>query len=157
MTQSLFHSTYMHMYRILTRMVRRLFKINSTAFIALLDKHTFLPTFSTFGLLMSKKDLGLPRWCRGKESAYQCMRRRRHRFNPWVRKIPWRRKWQPTWVFLSGKFHGQRSLVGYSPWGRKELHTTKRLNLHTQGRSQKKRKKGTVGCAIYGWFANTCK
>ena len=36
-------------------------------------------------------------------------------FNPWVRKIPWRRKWQPTPVFLPGKSHGQRSLVGYSP------------------------------------------
>ena len=123
MTQSLFHSTYMHMYRILTRMVRRLFKINSTAFIALLDKHTFLPTFSTFGLLMSKKDLGLPRWCKGKESTYQCVRCRRQRLDPWVRKIPWRRKWQPTPVFLSGKFHGQRSLVGHSPGSRKELHT----------------------------------
>ena len=42
---------------------------------------------------------------------------RRHRFDPWVRKIPWRRKWQPTPVFLPGKSHGQRSLVGYSPWG----------------------------------------
>ena len=41
-------------------------------------------------------------------------------FNPWVRKIPWRRKWQPTPVFLPGKFHGQRSLVGYNPWSRKE-------------------------------------
>ena len=99
----------------LTRMVRRLFKINSTAFIALLDKRTFLPTFSTFGLLMSKKDLGLLRWCKGKESTYQCVRSRRHRFDPWVRKIPWRRIWQPTRVFLSGKFHGQRSLEGYSP------------------------------------------
>ena len=40
-------------------------------------------------------------------------------FNPWVGKIPWRRKWQPTPVSLSGKFHGQKSLAGYSPWGRK--------------------------------------
>ena len=40
---------------------------------------------------------------------------KRHGFNPWVRKIPWRRKWQPTPVFLLGKFHGQRSLAGYSP------------------------------------------
>ena len=46
------------------------------------------------------------------------------RFNPWVRKIPWSRKWQPAPVFLSGKFHGQRTLVGYSPWGHKELDTT---------------------------------
>ena len=42
-------------------------------------------------------------------------------FNSWVRKIPWRKKWQPTPVFLPGKSHGQRSLVGYSPWDRKEL------------------------------------
>ena len=49
----------------------------------------------------------------GKESACQC---RRHGFNPWVGKIPWRRKWQPTPVFLPGKTHGQRSLAGYSSW-----------------------------------------
>ena len=42
----------------------------------------------------------------------------------WVRKVPWRRKWHPTPVFLPGKVHGQRSLVGYSPCGRKELDTT---------------------------------
>ena len=36
---------------------------------------------------------------------------------PWVRKIPWRRKWQPTPLYLPGNFHGQRSLAGYSPWG----------------------------------------
>ena len=41
-------------------------------------------------------------------------------FDPWVGKIPWRRKWQPTPVLLPGKFHGRKSLVGYSPWGRKE-------------------------------------
>jgi len=49
---------------------------------------------------------------------------RRPRFNPWVKKIPWRRKWQSTPVFLPGKFHGQRSLVGYSPWGCKESDKT---------------------------------
>ena len=49
-------------------------------------------------------------------------------FDPWVRKIPWRRKWQPAPVILSGKSHGQRSLAGYSPRGRKELDTTQRLN-----------------------------
>ena len=43
-------------------------------------------------------------------------------FDPWVRKIPWRREWPPTPVFLPGESHGQRSLVG--PWGRKELDTT---------------------------------
>ena len=46
------------------------------------------------------------------------------RFDPWVGKIPWRRKWQPTPVLLPGKSHGQRSLVGYSPWGRKESDMT---------------------------------
>ena len=40
---------------------------------------------------------------------------------PWVRKIPWRRKWQPTPVILPGKSHGQRSLVGYNPWGRRRV------------------------------------
>ena len=44
----------------------------------------------------------------------------RHGFSPWVEKIPWRRKRQSTPVCFPGKFHGQRSLVGYSPWGRKE-------------------------------------
>ena len=48
--------------------------------------------------------------------ACQC---RRHGFDPWVGKIHWRRKWQTTPVFLPGKFHGQSSLVGYSPWGHK--------------------------------------
>ena len=44
-----------------------------------------------------------------------------HGFHPWVGKIPWRRKWQPTPVFLPGKSRGQRSLVGYSPWGHKRI------------------------------------
>ena len=50
--------------------------------------------------------------------------------DPWVRKIPWRRKWQPTSVFLPGKSHGQRSLAGYSPWDLKELDKTERLSTH---------------------------
>ena len=51
-------------------------------------------------------------------------------FDPWVGKIHWRRKWQPTPVFMSVKFHGLRSLVGYSPWGHKELDTTEQLHFH---------------------------
>ena len=48
-------------------------------------------------------------------------RHKRHRFNSWVRKIPWKRGiWQPTPVFLPGESHGQRSLVGYSPWSHKK-------------------------------------
>ena len=50
-------------------------------------------------------------------------------FDPWVRKIPWRRKWQSTPVLLPGESHGGRSLVGYSPWGRKESDTTERLHF----------------------------
>jgi len=44
--------------------------------------------------------------------------------DPWIGKVPWRRKWQPTPAFLSGKSHGQRSLAGSSPWGHKELNMT---------------------------------
>ena len=57
---------------------------------------------------------------RGKEPAYQCKRCKRCGFDPWVREIPWRRALQPTPVFLPGESHGQRSLVGYCPWGLKE-------------------------------------
>ena len=71
---------------------------------------------------MSKSSvMGLPWWLSGKESACQCKRRGRLRFNPWVETIPWRRKWQPTAVFLLGKSPGQRSLAGYSPWGHKRV------------------------------------
>ena len=56
--------------------------------------------------------------------------RRRCRFDPWVRKIPWRRKWQPTPVFLPGKFYGQRSLAGYSPWGHRKSDMTEWLGPH---------------------------
>ena len=52
------------------------------------------------------------------------------RFNPWVRKIPWRREWQPATVFLPGDSHRQRSLEGYSPQGCKELDTTEQQTLY---------------------------
>ena len=61
---------------------------------------------------------------RGSNNKSICLQCRRPGFNPWVGKIPWRWKWQPTPVFLPGKSHGQRSLAGYSPWGRKESNTT---------------------------------
>ena len=61
--------------------------------------------------------------------ASQCRRLERCGYNPWVRKIPWKRKWQPALVFLPGKSHRQRSLVGYSPWGCKESDTTE--HTHT--------------------------
>ena len=65
----------------------------------------------------------------GSDGKSVCLQCGRPGFNPWVGKIPWRRKWQPIPVFLPGKFHGQRSLAGYSPWGRKESDTTERLHL----------------------------
>ena len=74
-----------------------------------------------------------PRW----HSWYRiCLQCKRPRLNPWVRKIPWRTKWLPTPVFLPGKFYGQRSLAGYSPWGCKELDITKyplppSIEIHT--------------------------
>ena len=57
----------------------------------------------------------------GKELACQCKRHNRHRFDLWVGKIPWKWAWQPTPVLLTRESHGQRSLVGYSPQGHKEL------------------------------------
>ena len=76
-------------------------------------------------------ELGLPRWLSGRDPTCQCRRCRRLGFCPWVGKIPWRRKWQPTPVFLPGKSHGQRSLAGYSPWGCQKLDMTEPLSMHT--------------------------
>ena len=69
-----------------------------------------------------------PRWLSGKESTCQCRRCRRHRFNPWVGKIPWKRKWQPTPVFLPGKSHGQRN--PNSPWGCKRVRHDLAIKQH---------------------------
>ena len=55
---------------------------------------------------------------------------KRTRLDPWIGKIPQRREWLSTLVFLPGEFHGQRSLAGYSPWGHKESDMTERLILH---------------------------
>ena len=52
----------------------------------------------------------------------------RHGFDPWVEKIPWRRAWPPTPIFLFGESHGQRNLMSYSPWGHKEWDTTEQLS-----------------------------
>ena len=67
---------------------------------------------------------GLPWWLRWWSICLQC---ERPWFEAWVRKIPWRSEWQATPVFLPGEFHGQRSLMGYSPWGHKESDMTERL------------------------------
>ena len=71
-----------------------------------------------------KKSEGFPGGTSGKEPACQWRRYKRCEFDPWVRKIPSRRAWQPTPVFLPGESHGQRSLGGYSPTGRIESDMT---------------------------------
>ena len=75
----------------------------------------FAQSLLFFTLLWSS--LGLPSWLSGKEPTCQS---RRRRFNPWIGKMPWRRKWQPTPLSLPGKSHGQRSLAGYGPWSQKK-------------------------------------
>ena len=74
--------------------------------------------FAVSVILLPVHSPELPSWLSGKESACQC---RRPGFNHWAGKIPWRRKWQPTRVFLPGKSSGQRRLAGCSPWGRKRV------------------------------------
>ena len=88
------------------------------------QRKSFLASFS--GWLSCRK--GLPRWHSGKESTCRYRRCKGLGFDPRVKKIPWRRKRQPTPVFLPGKSQGQRSLAGYSQRGHKGLDTTERLN-----------------------------
>ena len=80
---------------------------------------------------LNREECKLCRWCSGKEPTCQYRRHRTsgsqvqsHRLNLWVGKIPWRKEWQPTAVFFPRESHGQRSLVGYSAWSRKELDMT---------------------------------
>ena len=80
-----------------------------------ISTHVSLPNGAK---IMKAMKLALARWLSGKESACEC---RRHRFDPWVSKIPWRKKWQTTPVFLPKEPHGQRNLVGYSPWGHRRV------------------------------------
>ena len=83
---------------------------------------------------------GLPWWLSDKE--FTCSAGTAgDRFDPWVGKIPWRRSWQATPVFLPGESHGQSSLAGYSLWGCKELDTTEatqHTHMHTYAYLRKK-------------------
>jgi len=67
---------------------------------------------------------GFPGGASGKEPTANAGDVKRCGFGPWVRKIPWRRPWQPIPVFLPGESHGQRNLVSYSPWRHKESDMT---------------------------------
>ena len=79
--------------------------------------------------------MGFPGRSEGKESAFNAGDMG---LIPWLRRSPWRREWQLTTVFLPGDFHGQRRLVGYSPWGHKESATTEQLtHTYTEKYSKK--------------------
>ena len=69
------------------------------------------------------RDLGFPGGASGKEPACQCRRHKRCGFDHWVQKIPWKKVWQPTPVFLPGESCEQRSLAGDAPWSSKEWDT----------------------------------
>ena len=84
-------------------------------------------SFSFIEKKTEKFSKGLPTWHSGKESTCQYRRCRKCGLDPWARKISWSRKWQPTAVFLPGKFHGQTE-----PWGRKTSDTAEWLSTHTQ-------------------------
>ena len=90
----------------------------------ILNKHGERETCKNFSDTLGKSNfyLDFPSGTSGKELPMQ--ETKRGRFDSWVRKIPWRRKWQSTPAFLPGGSHGQRSLVGYSPWGHKESDRT---------------------------------
>ena len=87
----------------------------------------FYPCFNFFYFRLSYvNSLGFPGGSDGKESVCNVGD---PGFNPCVGKVPWRREWHPTLVFLPGEFHGQRSPLGYSPWGHKESDRTEQLTL----------------------------
>ena len=91
------------------------FSLCSGSFYIFNDKSFFVGSASQPG--------GFPGGTSDKEPACQCRRHKKWGFDPWVGKTPWRRAWQPTLVFLPRESHGQRSLAGYSPRGRKESNT----------------------------------
>ena len=80
------------------------------------------------GVLLKINHLRISWWRRWLRICLQCGR---PGFSPLVGKIPWRKEWLPTPVSLPGEFHGQMSLVGYSPWDHKESGITERLNTFT--------------------------
>ena len=90
---------------------------------------------------------GLPRWLSDKWFACQCRRQRRQGFDPWVGKIPWRRVWQPTPVFLPGEIPWTE--VGYSPWSHRELDMMEWLS--TQARKKRSGRNLRHLNLVLGW------
>ena len=110
-----------------TQITTKTFKKQEFTSISFLQFTVMLPTLCVtrrFSWYKSHQStacmLGFPGGTDGKELTSQCRRHQRCEFETWVRKIPWRRAWQPTPVFLPGESHGQRSLAGYRPQGHKE-------------------------------------
>ena len=115
--------------------------------------------------------VGFPSGASGKELAYQCRRHNRCRFNPWIGRIPWRRAYHPTPVFLPGESQGQRSLVAYSPWGRGVGHGMESAHTHVlRGGPSPEEAEGRAvlpggatcslqggGCAFVCWFLPTSR
>ena len=95
------------------------------------------------GINLPKKTKCFPGGTNGKEPTCQCRRCKRQRFDPRVRKIPWKRKWQPTLVFLPGESHGHRS-----PWGRKRV----RHNLVTEQQSVAVHNNSEDVCGLPRWL-----
>ena len=99
----------------------------------------YIPSLSLFFycFVSCYKQYGLPQWLSGKRILLQCRRLNRTcTFDPWVGKIPWRRKSQPTPVFLPGGSHEQRRLAGCRLWHPKELDMTQRLNINTHTQTE---------------------
>ena len=92
---------------------------------------SFPSLYNRFMYISTENIWGFPGGTNGKEHTCQYRRCKRHAFNCWIRKIPWRRAWQPTPVSYPGESHGQRSLVGYSPQGLKESDMTE-ATYHAQ-------------------------
>ena len=121
----------------------------------------FIGESTTGGLMRNKTWFlnmrGLPGGASGKESACQCRRCKRCGFDPGVGKISWRRKWQPTPVFLPGESHGQRSLVGYSPRSCKEAEHTHLADLEEFIGKSMKDTQLTMGTTIVNFQCYICE
>ena len=90
----------------------------------------------SLGFIVPGTTPGFPDSTNGKEPDCRCRRHKRCGFDPWAGKMPWRRAWQPIPIFLPGESHRQRSLVGYSPQGCKELDMTEATAFTRRGHHQ---------------------
>ena len=121
------HGTYSALHKIIT-----FFQLELEWKLMVLSYQYVLPLKANKPMVTVKLRGGFPGGSAGKIICLQCGSCRRHGFDPWIGKSPWRRAWKSTPVFSPGKSHGERSLVAYSPQGRKELDTTERLHFHFQ-------------------------